>query len=403
MFKVGNLYGHSKVTAVNVDDFINQRTADGKMESEGSFSVDSLSALRKTLSSALPEPHYYLFQLLQGLVQAGASDIKVAIGRRENRISFQDPEKRFTDTDALAATFNEGLTVSSNNPLEQVMSGMTTALSDHIHKSEFLYDQEKVSVTTDGIEKATTSKASEPCVVFRRTIEKGLSFSWSRIWGARKEEFRIRKRFEHSPLPISIAGLPTEPHSSWRRGVEEGHFALVEVAVLDGKNHRGEPIDKTQPVSGSDWLRRCDSIHKKAEGPDLAIAPNLYAAALKNGQPVSADDLEEEWSTRLWTLCFTSHTDAPGQLLFVRNGCNLESRSFDLGIGGLQIVAPADDLTVDASGYKIVENGMLNARISEARSLVDRVVELLKTEDLRKAVTDGGDDPDEVLGRFDWL
>ena len=66
-------------------------------------------------------------------------------------------------------------------------------------------------------------------------------------------------------------------------------------------------------------------------------------------------------------------------------------------------MAPADDLTDDASGYKIVENGMLNARISEARSLVDRVVELLKTEDLRKAVTDGGDDPDEVLGRFDWL
>ncbi|MCA9778642.1 MAG: hypothetical protein KC800_18065, partial [Candidatus Eremiobacteraeota bacterium] len=71
-----------------MDEFINQRTAGGKMESEGSFTVDSLAALRKTLSSALPEPHYYLFQILQGLIQAGAGEIKVAIGRRENRISF---------------------------------------------------------------------------------------------------------------------------------------------------------------------------------------------------------------------------------------------------------------------------------------------------------------------------
>jgi hypothetical protein len=389
---------------VNVDEFINQRSADGgKIESEGSFSVDSPSALRKILSSALPEPHYYLFQILQGLVQAEASDIKVAIGRRENRISFQDPSRRFADLEALAATFNQGLSVSSNEPMEQIMSGMTTALGDHINVAEFIYDQERVVVNHDGVEHSTSSKASPSCIVLRRVMEKGLSFSWSRIWGARKEEFRIRKRFEHSPLPISIAGLPTEPHSTWRRGVEEGHFALLELAVFDGGNHRGERLGETRPVSGSDWLRRCGSAHKKAEGTDLAIAPNLFAAGLKGDQPVSADDLEEKWNTRQWTLCFTSHTDRPAQVLFVRNGCNLDSRSYDLGLNGVQIVASADDLTVDASGYQVVDNEALQTRIQEARALVGRVVELLKAEDLRQAVEAGGDDPDEVLSRFDWL
>jgi hypothetical protein len=401
--KVGNLHGHSKVTAVNVDEFINQRAADGKLESEGSFAVDSLAALRKTLSSALPEPHYYLFQLLQGLVEAGAGDIKVAIGRRENRISFSDPNKRFTDLEALAATFNQGLSVSSNDPLDLVMTGLTTALGDHINKAEFIYDMEHVTVTADGVEHSTATRASSPHIVLRRVVEKGLSFSWSRIWGARKEEFRVRKRFEHSPISISIAGLPTEPHSTWRRGEQEGQFALLEVAVFDGQNHRGEPLGETQPVESSKWLRRCGTAHKKAEGTDLAIAPNLFAAALEGDQPVPSDELDCKWDTRQWTFCFTSHVEEPTEILFVRNGCNLATYPIDLGVSGLQIVAPADDLLVDASGYQIVDNEAFQARISEAKEFVQKLIELLRAEDLRQAVAAGDDDPDEVLGRFDWL
>ena len=388
---------------MNVDEFINQRTAGGKMESEGSFTVDSLAALRKTLSSALPEPHYYLFQILQGLVQAGAAEIKVAIGRRENRISFQDPEKRFTDLKALAATFHDGLSVASTNPLEQVMSGMTCALGDHIDLAEFFYEQEAVKLTTEGVEHLTSTRPATPHIVLRRHMEKGLSFSWSRIWGARKEEFRIRKRFEHSPVPISIAGLPTEPRNSWRRGVEEGHFALLELAVLGSENHRGEPLLEATDVESSSWLLRSGSSHHEPEGSDLVIAPNLFVAALDGNEPVMAEELEHRWNLRKWTICFTTHSDGPAEVVFVRNGCHLQTHSVELGIPGLKIVAPADDLTVDASGYQVVENDAFQARMNEARELVQKGVDMLKAEDLTTALAAGGDNPEEVLSRFDWL
>ena len=388
---------------MNVDEFINQRSADGKMESEGSFSVDSLAALRKTLSSALPEPHYYLFQILQGLVQAGACDIKVAIGRRENRISFHDPERRFTDLEALAATFDTGLSVASNNPLEQVMSGMPCSLGDHIDLAEFHYDQETVKLTTEGVEHLTSSRPATPQIVLRRHMERGLSFSWSRIWGARKEELRIRKRFEHSPVPLSIAGLPTEPRSSWRRGVEEGHFALLELAVLGKNNHRGEPLVEPKDVEGSSWLLRCGTSHHQPEGSDLVIAPNLFVAGLDGTEPVMAEELEHRWNLRKWTICFTTHTGGPAEIVFVRNGCHLQTHQVDLGISGLRLVAPADDLTVDASGYQVVENDAFEAVVKEAKNLVEKAVEMLKAEDLATALAAGGDDPQEVLSRFDWL
>jgi len=66
-------------------------------------------------------------------------------------------------------------------------------------------------------------------------------------------------------------------------------------------------------------------------------------------------------------------------------------------------VAPADDLTVDASGYQVVENDAFEAVVKEAKNLVEKAVEMLKAEDLATALAAGGDDPQEVLSRFDWL
>jgi hypothetical protein len=51
----------------------------------------------------------------------------------------------------------------------------------------------------------------------------------------------------------------------------------------------------------------------------------------------------------------------------------------------------------------VVENDVFEATIKEAGDLVGKAVDMLKAEDLTKALTAGGDDPEEVLSRFDWL
>ena len=393
---------------MSLDQFIEKCSEAGSVESEGAFSVDSLAALRKTLASALPEPHYYLFLVLQSLVGARAGSIKVAIGRRENRMTFTDPEGVFADLASLESRFQKGLSVASPSLLDQMMSGLVTSLGCHVSSAELYYGRERLVVSVDGVKRAILAKeVTTPYVVLRRSLEKGLTYSWSRIWGARKEEFRVRKSFEHSPIPLNIAGLPTVPRSNWRRGFEgDGHLALAEVAILSAKpNHCGESLDILQPVEGRPGLFSCrrDSDGEGSD-VDMAVAPNIAMLCLDEElNPVSGDISPTRWNERKWTICFTNCGNAEADFLLIRNGYSIARESLAVSLPGIQIVGPADDLDVDASGYKLVENSKLEARKEEARMLVDKLAGMLSRDALEKAVKQADCDPEIISRDFGWL
>lgn len=393
---------------MNLDDFIEKRKCDGTLDSVGDFSIDSLSAFRKLLASSLPEPHFYLFQLIQGLVQSRVENIRVAIGRRENKITFDDPQELFSDLDRLAERFRQGLSVSSNDPFDLLMSGMVTSLGSHVTSAELHYGSHRLAVCATGVTQSKLMKAAKsPSLILRRTLEKGLSFSWSRIWGARKEEFRVRKAFEHSPVPLSIAGLPTRPHSAWRRGIEgDGRFALLEAAVLvkaGQANHCGEPQPLGAKLEGT-FLYPCDHPDVATEDLDLAMAPDLLMMACNEvGEPRKGFIEPAAWNRRKWTICFTSCDNEKVDILFVRNGVNLDRHEVDLGLKGLHIVAPADDLAVDATGYRLVQNEAYYARIAEVKELIKTILASLKRSDVEKALGVMGHEPEQILQGFDWL
>ena len=391
---------------MSLDQFIEKCSEAGSVESEGAFSVDSLAALRKTLASALPEPHYYLFQILQSLVGARAGSIKVAIGRRENRMTFTDPEGVFADLASLESRFQKGLSVASPSLLDQMMSGLVTSLGCHVSSAELHQGRERLVVSVDGVKRAILAKeVATPFVILRRSLEKGLTYSWSRIWGARKEEFRVRKSFEHSPIPLNIAGLPTVPRSNWRRGFEgDGHLALAEVVIVSSKpNHCGESLDILESVEGHPGLYSCRR-EADAEGTDMAVAPNIAMLCLDEDlNPLSGEVSASQWNQRKWTVCFSNCGNAEAEFLLIRNGFSMARESLPLSLPGVQIVGPADDLDVDASGYKLIENDKLEARREEARKLVDKLAQQLSRNALEKAAKQADCDP-EILSRdFSWL
>ncbi len=393
---------------MHLDEFIEKCSGQGRIESEGSFSVDSLAALRKTLASALPEPHYYLFQLLQSLVLAEASDIKVGIGRRENRISFHDKNRTFADLDEVAAKFQKGLSVAANSPLDLFMSGLVTALGCHIASAEFHSGYEKLVVSVNGLSRTKLSReASTPTIHLQRSLKRGLSYSWSRIWGARKEEFRIRKSFEYSPIPISVAGLDTSPRSGWRRALDgDERYALAEVAFLSAgrANHRGEAQEVVTRVPTSPFLHHCQAQEKRAEGSEVSVAPNLFFMAVDpEGTPLETAFCAEKWGQRQWTVCLTNGANAKANILFVRNGCTVLQTEADLGLPGLHLVAPADDLQVDATGYQLVKNKAFQVRMQQAQRKVQESKRILESQDLTTALQAMGKDPESILADFDWL
>lgn len=402
----GNRAAQTKGSPVKLDEFIEKCGQDGQLESEGSFSIDSLGALRKSLASALPEPHYYLFQLLQALHQIGAGDVKVAVGRRENRITFLDPQEALSDLNKLSSYFQKGLSVSSNDPLEQIMSGLVTSLGCHVSSAELHSGNQKLSVTVKGLTVDNLSReVSRPSLVMKRALEKGLSYSWSRIWGARKEEFRIRKSFEHSPLPIQIAGLSTTPRASWRRSMEgDGRFCLVEVAVLNpgSPNHAGEEHKSSKKGTDAFYLTEAEG-HGASDNTELAVVPTYLLLGLDAQGAVIQEPLSDsDWNQRLWTFALTNSGEKLAQVQFVRNGFNIETQNVDLGLAGLHIVAPADDLAVDATGYKLVQNEAHQRRLEEAQKMVETIKQTLQELPLERVLSQMGKSSQGVLASFPW-
>lgn len=384
---------------LDIESFIEQSRGAGQLESEGSFDVDSFGALRKTLSSSLPEYHYCLFQIVQGLVRAGVKDIKIAIGRQGTKFSFLDVNGAFKDRDDLLARLNGTLSLSTNKAKGLLVSGIATALGSDVTVATLWGGNTDKALRLAIDEASVVDSQSSPEFTFlelRRASTKHLTFNWSRIWGARKEEFRLRKRFEQSPSRLNIAGLKTSPSTLWRREVPPagcaGPVVLLEAVVLaeDRANHCGEdpgwvlPLENRVDLYGNSPVEPdFEAPHESDEDEDAEQeAENLFLLALdQNGDPITAPVDKGRWSQRLTTLSFTSGQES--FVYFVRNGCLYGPYQRDLGFAGLRAILPGDDLRVDATGYALVENEKFEQRLESAAQLAQKASGCLSLEDLK--------------------
>jgi hypothetical protein len=345
-----------------MDSYIEDRRQEGQLDSEGVFTVDALSALRKTLASALPEPHYYLLQIAQGLVAGGASGIEVAVGRHATRFRFRDAEGVFSDLEAARERLGKALTLSSPRPLDLLLTGMATAIGSEMDRADLTAAGERrslqVSYQLAAVVDRPAAMEVEPTALLElhRTASMGLSFGWSRIWGARSEEEELQKRFEFAQPPLRIAGLAPTPGSFWSKQAsggaapgEPGPF-LTEVAVIEAEppHHRGPELG----------LTRCPQRR-------------AFTAA---GEALKLDPEAAEWQRRRWTFMATSGAAQQAEVTWIRHGLVLETTSHELGLPGLRVLAPAEGLDVDASGYSLVRNHKLEARLRQARELVARTL-----------------------------
>ena len=124
----------------------------------------------------------------------------------------------------------------------------------------------------------------------------------------------------------------------------------------------------------------------------------------ESGKRVKGPLLEEDWQKRLWTISFTNSKEEMSDILFVRNGFSIERLTQDLGIPGVQVVAPADDLQVDATGYRLVRNQLFETRLSEIKEQVSSIKDTyLEPEELTKALKLVGRDPEEIFSELSWL
>lgn len=345
-----------------MDSYIEDQRHVGELDSEGTFTINTVGALRKTLASALPESHYYLFQIAQGLIAGGATNIEIAIGRNATRFQFSDPNGTFVDLDAAKARLSQGLTLSSSRPLDLLLTGMATAVGAEMDRADLhpASGEQSLQISLDQAvlaDRPEGTRSNISSLELHRSVSKGLSFAWTRIWGARGEEGDLQRRFEFATPPLKIAGFSTIPGSGWRAEVSllpgVGRLILMEAAVIDDSrfSHRGPQLETVAPHDDSTLM----GLWRRAYN--------------EQGEPLSLADDAEQWQRRLWSFYGTGSTQVESPIWWIRNGMTVECTLLNLGMPGVLVLAPADGLDLDASGYALVRNDKFEARVEQAADL----------------------------------
>ncbi len=325
-----------------MDSYLEDQRGAGELDSEGSFSIDPLAALRKTLASALPEPHYYLFQICQGLIAGGAREIGVALGRASTRFSFDDRQGLFSNLDP--GGLSRGLALSSADPRDLLMTGMATAVGSEMDRVVLRTPgrAQALQITLEGADLIPVTPLDGPSSLeLHRTEARGLSFAWTRIWGAREEEGELLQRYAFAPVDMTVGGLLTSPCARFPRFLGMSAATVLREAVVLGER-AGHRVPSETGV----------------EAPALLLSPEGEAMGEAPGE-----------GARQWSLFRTDGDDPESRLVWIRHGQLFQVTREDLGLPGLLVLAPAEGLDVDASGYSLVVNEAYERRVEQARRL----------------------------------
>lgn len=360
-----------------MDSFIEEKIQAGQLESQGTFSVESISAIRKTLASALLEPHYYLFQIVQGLVAAKAAKIEIAIGRESVVLCFTDEHKIFGDLELVKAHLFTGLTLSSSKPLDLLLTGLATAVGQEMERAQ-LYAADSAFCLQISAEELQLVALKEPSpsarIELKRASSQSLSFGWTRVWGAMNDETELQYRFQFCSPPIKIAGLPTAPTSSWLAEIPlsgaAGRLLILEAAILS----ESSPSHQVSFRLKSDELKNLTARSLIAKSFD------------SSGEELSVAPPDKKWLLRSCTICACPGSWQEAKIWWVRNGMIVECTQRDLGFPGLIVIASADELDLDASGYRLVRNASYERACQKLSHLSSKVLSTFSRQEVEQAL-----------------
>lgn len=360
-----------------MESLIRQQREAGQFDSEGSFLLNPVAALRKQLASGLPEPHFYLFQVLQGLVASGAAEIEVALGRQLVSFSFVDHAQVLGDLSALRSRLFQGVTLASGQATDPLLTGMAAAVGQDMDVAK-LYVAGSSSCLSMTLDDVVIEEGIHPApyaiLELHRVHGQGQSYAWTRVWGAMGEEGEIQRRFECCAPPLKVAGLETSPDALWRAEVplwgRLGRIVLAEAALVgEGSQHRALPFTGPETPAST------------------AIRTLLRATFNADGQREDEALVTQEQAFKRQMTCLMVPSADPFTVIWwIRHGMKLERTLVDLGCPGLVALAPADGLDVDLSGYGLVKNEAFQAKCRQVGQLARKAFSTWKRSEIDHAL-----------------
>ncbi len=358
---------------MSVEEYVRHGLADAVLESSGKFSVDFLKARDKLEQFRLPSPAHYLLKVVQAAVLSGAPEVRI-------EVHAQATVARFCPQDEQLQQFSS-VTEGLGNPLEVANPALRSLcqalLGAMLNRHEAVCWRVNHPQGSDVLRLGATGNSTE-CWRYRaRPPVEGLLTQFRppnwRFWiSARdraEEGLLLQQKGGFCPIPLRFDGLGMQNY--WPQipaGRGEHPFFLYQMFWPGSDFGIKPPALASFFREGPRWVWRV--VHWHPGGvmfSPAAIGQTCFFFEVQD---------RESWGEVVGcraAAAVDSRFEPEATCIFVDHGVALEPVRLDLGLPGLWLILPRGNLDLDLSGFRIIENEKLRARIDDMKHLARQI------------------------------
>lgn len=380
----------------SLDSFVGKAKQAGTPQSEGEFSLSSAKQLEKLQGLLLDEPGNFYLKIIQGLVAAGAKEIRCTLGRLSVSVTATGCRH---PRHGLLERFS-GKVGGKRDATDDLALGIVAALGLQMSEiSWHLAHGESVTMDKYGVQRHTDSTKSDktvftfkfPVLSFMESIRAALSIRAS-------AHQLVSCRCCYSPVPIYLGSKrikPVEFGSRYASGGGRVELKTVTIGMKTsiyptltkytyqywGRLNVYGPEERDSHTTPEIW----GPVQCYADGRPPAPASEkrawydsfLVAYAEISAQGLSRLNEPPDDLNLINSIYFLADKDAPGGVFkLIFRGVEVYSETQHIGSSRGVVLASAEGLQFDASTLKVVQNDSFEAKLGRVRAQV----ELLRNE-----------------------
>lgn len=378
---------------MDLENYLDQKTSEGELLGDGSFTLDLARAAEKLTAFALPSDYHYLLKLIQVAQQLDAEQVDIKLEKFRTVLRFHCSEGGpLMNTEIVYRAFCAPLEVK-DPILSDFVSGLLGTMNKQITETLWSYSSghtgQRVFIDRErrfSIENFTLSKPRDPSLPpISFTLSVLHKKSWKFWQGARRRATTLRTLEENCRFcgiqvlvdnreTSAASVIDLNSHLTIHR-VEQGYLSSFHLAahniafrLAPDDRHRFEIIRSSQ----SSYVVRENHLNVWASGtrasnqlePDGVSSAAWMLQFQSDTGPVSMRNIPKSVPCGA-VLVVNHHTrgaDTPLRLLVVRNGLLVldkqytESDSTYEALKGCVLVMTGHELETDLTGLQVIEN-----------------------------------------------
>lgn len=331
-------------------DYFDRLYGEGRVDSSGEFTLNSLRALITRVYSSLPDQSFYVLKLIQGLVGSDCNEVDIKLRKNGLRLVFS--EERSVD---LGSIVKRLLTVDQ---IDDLVFGIVTAHAAGYIIEWSLSDAERCVLDTQGLTRGlprVPSSKQRPWLAVRKISTPFWSWKSTMI----PERKLIQSRCLSPPVMLNGEGIgrfdagQTELING-ERAVYEAWISRWYIYTCPSENCLPKPYYYPREGIGQ---------NEEFEDQTLLRSKVWYKSFVWSVYKIDGDcissvkSIEAESAPRFGCKLAIGEPLGPSRIYFIRRGVLVSWEDVELQCPGVVALVSAESLTLDVSGFGLVQSG----------------------------------------------